>query len=249
MCRGLFSAIQFLTILPLGSPHRFQANKAMPFFPIVGLVIGGLLALVDYVAAMIWPQQAVAVLDVVFLAVITGALHIDGLADASDGLYGRRTTERALEIMKDSRIGAIGMVAVVCCLAIKWAGLSSALPEIQTFRPFWLCVVPAISRSTVMIAVRLLPYGRPDGGTGRPFFQHPLGAKDYWPFTVLAVIMLMMDAWGALWMSIGAILLTAAILLYYRIKINCITGDMLGAMIEVTESGLFLLMAAYGRFL
>ena len=61
--------------------------------------------------------------------------------------------------------------------------------------------------------------------------------------------MLTMDAWGALWMSIGAILLTAAILQYYRVKINCITGDMLGATIEVTESGLFLLLAAYGRFL
>lgn len=247
MWRSLTSAIQFLTILPLRSAQRFEAHKAMPFFPICGLLIGGLLALVDYLGAMIWPQQAVAVLDVVFLVAITGALHLDGLADAADGLYGRRTTERALKIMKDSRIGAMGMVAVVCCLAIKWAGLSSPEPSIQSLRPFWLCMVPALSRSTVMIAVRLLPYGRPDGGTGSPFFQHPLRFIDYWPVALLTVIMLMTDALGAVWICIGAVLLTATLLLYYRIKMNCITGDMLGAMIEVTESGLFLLLAAFGR--
>ncbi len=249
MWRNLISAMQFLTIIPLGPTQRFEAHKALPLFPICGLIIGGLLATVDYLGAAVWPHPAVAVVDVVFLTVITGALHLDGLADTADGLYGRRTTERALAIMKDSRIGAIGMVAVVCCLAIKWAGLSSLQTDVQPLRPFWLCLVPALSRSTVMFAVRLLPYGRPDGGTGSSFFQHPMRHIDYWPLGLLAIIMLSTDAWGAVWIGIGVASLTATLLLYYRIKINCITGDMLGAMIEVTESGLFLLLAASGRFL
>ena len=249
MWRSLISAMQFLTIIPLGSSQRFEAHKALPLFPICGVIIGGMLAAVDYLGALLWPHQAVAVVDVVFLTVITGALHLDGLADTADGLYGQRTTERALDIMKDSRIGAMGMVAVVCCLAIKWAGLSSFQTEVHPLRPLWLCLVPALSRSTIIFAVRLLPYGRPNGGTGSPFFQHPLRHIDYWPLGLLAIIILAMDAWAAVWIGIGLASLTAALLLYYRIKINCITGDMLGAMIEVTESGLFLLLAASGRFL
>lgn len=247
MWRGLISATQFLTILPLGSSRHFDAKEALPFFPICGLFIGGLLALVDHLGAMVLPRHAVAVLDVVFLVAITGALHLDGVADAADGLYGRRSKERALEIMKDSRIGAIGMVAVVCCLAVKWAGLSSPPAEAHYLHSFWLFMVPALSRSTVLVAVRLLPYGRPTGGTGNSFFQDTLPPRAYWSLASLALIMLAADPKGAVVMGIGTAMVTAALLIYYRIKVNCITGDMLGAMIEATESGLFLLWAAFGR--
>jgi adenosylcobinamide-GDP ribazoletransferase len=110
-------------------------------------------------------------------------------------------------------------------------------------------MIPALSRSTVLAAVRLLPYGRPGGGTGGPFFQHPLQIRNCWPLALPVMIMLATDAWMAVGMVIATALLAAALLLYYRIKINCITGDMLGAMIEVTESGLFLMLAAFGRIL
>jgi len=245
MWRSLIASIQFLTIIPSGPTQVFEAHRILPYFPICGLIIGSLLVATDYLANMIWPPHVAAVADTVFLVVITGALHLDGLADTADGLYGRRTPQRALEIMKDSRIGAIGMVAVVCCLGVKWAGLSA----IHAYRPLWLLIVPALSRATVMFAIRVLPYGRPDGGTGHSFFQNPLRLADYWSLGVLALVILMSTAWGFIWVGIGSIVLTACILIYYRIKINCITGDMLGAMIEVTESGLFLLLAASNRFL
>jgi adenosylcobinamide-GDP ribazoletransferase len=245
MWRGLIASIQFLTIIPSGSTQAFEAHRALPFFPICGLIIGSLLAGVDYLGAMIWPSHAVAVVDMVFLVVITGALHLDGLADTADGLYGRRTVKRVLEIMKDSRVGAIGVVTVICCLAVKWAGLSG----IQHLRPFWLFMVPALSRATVIFAIRFLPYGRPDGGTGHSFFQRPIQLIDYWSLGLLAGVILITTVWGFIWVSIGIVCLTASILIYYRIKINCITGDMLGAMIEITESGLFLLLAASNRLL
>ena len=71
-----------------------------------------------------WSQPVASILDVFLLVIITGALHLDGLGDTADGLYGRRPVEKALAIMKDSRIGAMGVVAIICGLAIKWGGLS-----------------------------------------------------------------------------------------------------------------------------
>lgn len=245
MWRGLIASIQFLTIIPCGSAGVFQAHKALPFFPLCGLIIGGLLVAADYLGALIWPLEVVSAVDVLFLVVITGALHLDGLADTADGLYGRRPRQRALEIMKDSRVGAIGVIAVVCCLGIKWAGLSA----IQVYRPLWLLIIPALSRATVMFAVHVLPYGRPEGGTGHSFFERRLRIADYWPLGVLAAIMVWIMPWGFVWAVTATVTITASMLLFYRMKINCITGDMLGAMIEVTESGLFLVFAAINRLL
>jgi adenosylcobinamide-GDP ribazoletransferase len=180
------------------------------------------------------------VVDVVGLAMISGALHLDGLADTADGLYGQRPQEKALAIMKDSRIGAIGMVAVVCCLAIKWAGISG----LQAHRPFWLLVVPAFARGTVLFGVRWLPYGRPQGGTGHSFFQHPLLITDFWAVALLFLLAIVFTGWGVVWIAAGFCGLVTLVLIYYRYKINCITGDMLGALIEITEAGLFLILAA-----
>lgn len=196
--------------------------------------------LLDSVAVAIWEPATAAVVDVVGLAMISGALHLDGLADTADGLYGRRTPDKALAIMKDSRIGAIGMVVVACCLAIKWAGLSG----IQIHRPYYLLLVPAFARSTVLFGVRWLPYGRPQGGTGHSFFQHPLTIRDFWSLALLSLLALLFTGWGIVWIALGYTGLVAVVLAYYRNKINCITGDMLGALVEITEAGLFLILAA-----
>jgi adenosylcobinamide-GDP ribazoletransferase len=240
MLRSFISSIQFLTILPCGTANSFDARRTIPFFPLCGLLIGGLLVAVDTAASFCWKRPVVAVIDVLVLVVISGALHLDGLADTADGLYGRRTPERALSIMKDSRIGAIGMVTVVCCLAVKWAGLSS----LRVHRLYGLLLIPAFARASVLFAIRWLPYGRPDGGTGRAFFEQPLQMKDFWGVALLSAMACMLSGWQALWILSGFAALVLLVLLYYRRKINCITGDMLGALIEIQEAGLFLLLSA-----
>lgn len=239
MLRNFIAGIQFLTILPCGPTQTLDTRKALPLFPLCGLIIGGLLLLLDVAASHFWNRSIVAVVDVVGLVIISGALHLDGLADTADGLYGRRPPEKALAIMKDSRIGAIGMVAVVCCLAIKWAGLSG----IETDRALALLLVPAFARGTILFGIRRLPYGRPQGGTGLSFFQHPLRIRDYWGVAVL-VLPALLTGWGAVWITAGVLGLTLLVLTYYQHKINCITGDMLGALIEISEAGLFLILAA-----
>lgn len=241
MWRNLIAGIQFLTIIPFGPTQTLEPRKALPLFPICGLIIGGVLTLIDMSAAMLWSRSAVTVIDVVTLAAITGALHLDGLGDTADGLYGRRPPEKALAIMKDSRIGAIGMVVVTCCLALKWAGIS----EIDHNRSYWLFLIPAFARMTILFGVQWLPYGRPDGGTGQSFFQQPPHPIDYWAVLLLLILTTLLTGWGVAIISLGFVVLVALILLYYWRKINCITGDMLGAMIEIVETGLFILLAAF----
>ena len=241
MGSGLFSALRFLTIAPLGREDRFDPRQALPYFPLAGAVIGLGLVVVDRFVGALWSPATAALLDVIFLAVVSGGLHLDGLADTADGLYGRRTPQRALEIMKDSRIGAMGMLATVACLAVKWAGLSAIADQ----RAFFLLVIPAFARAAVLFPVATLPYGRPEGGTGRAFFAKPLRVGDFWGVG-LVVALSLMTGWKLFLLNTGFALLVAVLVLYYKRRVGCVTGDMLGAMIEICEATLFLL-AASGR--
>ncbi len=235
---GLRSAIQFLTIIPCGRGHDFNARAALPFFPLCGLLIGVLLVMVDTMAALVWPRPIVALLDVIALAAISGALHLDGVADTADGLYGHREPEQALAIMKDSRIGAMGSIAVLFCLAAKWAGLA----HVNAHQNLWLLLVPAYARSAVLFGTKILPYGRSKEGTGHSFFNEPIRIKDFWGLLVLVPLSLF-TPWSMLGLNLGFAIILGIILTWYFHKIRCITGDMLGALIEWTETGLFLIAA------
>jgi adenosylcobinamide-GDP ribazoletransferase len=239
--KNLFAAIRFITIIPAGKSDYFDAVGMVPWFPAVGLLLGAGLAAFDHAAARVWHPQAAAVLDVVFLAVMTGAFHLDGLADTADGIFSHRPQDRILEIMKDSRIGAMGVVAVVSLLAVKWAGISG----ISENRATLLILVPAYARGAMLFGMRALEYGRPQGGTGLAFFNRKLRPADFWGVVVTGGLSLTLGQ-GLLAINVGFLLITAALIAYYRRRLGCITGDMLGAMAEVTEAGLFLIAAMGG---
>jgi adenosylcobinamide-GDP ribazoletransferase len=234
------SAIEFLTIFPCPSGQAFNARAALPYFPICGLLIGTTLVVVDALAALIWPRPVVAMIDVVALAVISGGLHLDGLADTADGLYGRREPEQALSIMKDSRIGAMGMIAVLCCIGLKWVGLANMGSQYK----IWLLIIPAYARASVLFGTKGLPYGRPGGGTGHAFFEPPLQVKDFWALGLVIAISIL-TSWRSIAINVCFLVIVWAIIEMYRYKMNCITGDMLGALIEITETTLFLLAASH----
>ena len=235
------SAIQFLTVLPVGKAAEFDAPGMLPWFPPVGLLLGGLLALFDAFACRWWSPSVVAVLDVVVLAIMTGAFHLDGLGDTADGLFSHRTRERALEIMKDSRIGAMGVVALSSVLALKWAGISG----LDDHRSLLLILVPAYARGGILIAMRCVDYGRPGGGTGLPFFARKPHGRQFWALIATILISLGLGP-AALRLNAGFVLLTAGIVVYYKRRLGCVTGDMLGALTEATEAGLFLIASMGG---
>jgi len=240
--RNLISAIQFITILPVGRNTAFDPPKMIPHFPVVGLVLGILTALFDLAVMNFWSKPVASLLDVIFLAALTGAFHIDGLGDTADGLLGQRSKEKTLAIMKDSRIGTMGLVAIVFGLSLKWAGITG----LDYQRSVWLMLVPAYARGGMLFGIRLLDYGRPSGGTGLEFFRDTLGISAYWGLPVLLALSLLLG-WKALWLNIGFVAITAVILWYYKRRIGCITGDMLGAMTEITEAGLLLLASIGGK--
>lgn len=237
--QGWISAIQFLTIVPVGGRnHIFNARSALTHFPISGLMIGLVVALVDTAAAMIWLPAASSMMAVLALILITGAFHLDGVADTADGLYGARNSERALAIMKDSRIGAIGATAMICCLAVKWVGVWG----ISSDRFLCLMLVPAYARTSAQLGIRHLPYGRPEG-TGHDFFNTPLKWAEYWGLLLIVILSGLLGLRMVV-LNLGFVLMVIFIITYYKKKIGCITGDMLGAMIEAIEAGLFLMLAA-----
>ncbi len=234
--KPLISAIEFLTILPIGKPPEYDPGKMVPFFPIVGMILGTLVSILDQVALRFWPAPVAALLDVVFFAVLTGALHLDGLGDTADGLFGHRPREQALAVMKDSRIGAMGLVAIACGLSIKWGGIMN----LGVHRSLLLVIIPAYARGSMLFGIRGLPYGRPEGGIGRAIFDGTLKWYAFWGLLAPVVLTYVLGWRGAL-LNVGFIMTTLGILRYYKKRLGCITGDMLGAMTEVTESVLFLL--------
>ncbi len=240
--KGLYSAIRFLTVLPAGRSGTFDPCGMVRAFPLAGLLVGFLLALFDAVVSSLWPAPAAALLDVLFLLVITAAFHIDGLGDAADGMYGHHTRERALEIMKDSRVGIMGLVAVVSALGVKWAGISG----LDADRFLLLTIIPAYARGAMLFGFRFLPYGRPGGGTGHAFFERPLTPADFRWLLLPLLLSLFAGPMMALRLNLIYGLFILLILYYYHRRMGCITGDMLGAMCEAIEAGLFLMVAAGG---
>jgi len=239
--KGFLSAIQFITILPWGGGERFDPQRMVPYFPIVGIALGGLVALFDTVALSLWGRSVASLLDVIFLALLTGAFHIDGLGDAADGLLGQRPKEKILAIMKDSRLGTMGLMAIVAGLSIKWAGIAG----LDAKRSLLLVIVPAFARASMLFGMRCLPYGRPAGGTGIDFFKHPLKPAAFWGLAAPVLLSIFLG-WQAIWLFLCFAAITVGLIRYYHRRVGCITGDMLGAMTEVTEAGLFLLISIGG---
>jgi adenosylcobinamide-GDP ribazoletransferase len=135
----------------------------------------------------------------------------------------------------------MGLVAIVFGLALKWAGIAG----LDENRALLLIIVPAYARAGMLFGMRYLEYGRPDGGTGVDFFKSKLELTAFWGFTA-PVVLSMLLGWTAFWLNLSFVALTAVLIWYYKRRVGCITGDMLGAMAEILESGLFLLVSIGG---
>ena len=242
MIRNFISAIQFTTILPTFSKSVFEPRGMIPCFPLVGLLLGAMLALFDRVAMGLWSPQVASLLDVVFLVAATGAFHLDGLGDAADGLLGHRPKEKALLIMKDSRIGVMALAAILSGLAVKWGGITS----LEANRSLLLLIIPAYARGSMLFGIRFLEYGRPEGGTGHPLFGFTLRKRDFWAMAIPVTLSLFLGAKKALLLNMAFLCVVSLTLYYYRRRLGCITGDMLGAITEISEASLFLLISAGG---
>jgi adenosylcobinamide-GDP ribazoletransferase len=241
--RGLRAALGFMTILPVGRDEGWQGGLTLFWLPVVGLILGGLWAAFDAGAGVLFPLPLRAGLDVLFMTVVTGGLHLDGLADTADGILSHRGRQEALRIMKDSHIGTWGVLAIVTVLGLRFLALSEGP---LTHRFLTLVLVPAYGRLAMVLGVQLLPYGR-----GTEGMAHGLFSGKGWRRSIVPVILVGTGSASLGWpelllINASFVLATASVLCFYRRRMGCITGDMLGALGEVTESAL--LVALAGRW-
>lgn len=232
-------AIQFLTRLLV--PGKLAASeedlgRASAFFPLVGIIVGGGAAGIFLLSRYFVPLSAGVFVAIVFAAFITNGFHEDGLADAFDGFGGGWTKDRVLEIMRDSRIGTYGTLALIFLVLGKYNFLS-LLPPRQIWR--WLIVAHTASRWTILPLAAWLPYARAEG-------QGRLVAKQIgWPaisigsVTLLATFALLPWKAGAIAMLV-TVSITMLSGLYYHVRLKGITGDCLGATNQLTEVALYL---------
>ena len=242
--RRLFAALRFLTILPLpgsetGAPSELV--RAAPLFPVVGVLIGGLTAALAIVLWSVFPPAVAAVLLVVFLLAVSGGFHMDGLSDTADGFLSSRPKDRILEIMKDSRVGAMGAIAILCVVLLKAAAILS-LAESHVPRAAFL--IPVAGRCALVIGVNLLPSARPDGGLGSLFCE-----SRSLPQTLWALAVLVGAAWiGLQWAGLIAAAATLVVILVFSAlcyrRIGGATGDTLGASCELAETAMIVTLAA-----
>jgi adenosylcobinamide-GDP ribazoletransferase len=235
---GALVALRYLTILPLPSSRvAVDLGRAAGWFPVVGLVLGGCLALASLVADRVLPPGVAAMLLVALWAALTGGLHLDGLADTCDGLGGGWSRERALSIMRDARSGPYGVTGVVLVLGLKAAALAS-LPDGLAWRT--LLVAPVLGRAGPLLVVRLCPPARLEGA------GHSLAAGARSPsllaggLVAAAVSVATLGPWGMLPLGAAG---TAAwgVAAYLRRRLGGFTGDTLGALVETTEVGVLTL--------
>jgi adenosylcobinamide-GDP ribazoletransferase len=241
-------SVQFLTRLPVPRILRSseeELGRAAMFFPLVGVMVGGGAALLFHALQYILPLPASVLCAIIFAAFVTGGFHEDGLADAFDGFGGGWTKERVLEIMRDSRIGTYGALALVFLVLGKYSFLSS-LPQAQVWR--WLIVAHTASRWTILPLCAWLPYARAEG-QGKLVAQQ-VGALSLaiGSFTLLAVSALLLS-WQA---TTVALLITMLVTLlsglYFRARLQGMTGDCLGATNQLTEVALYLTAIILLRF-
>ncbi len=241
MTREFVTALQFLTRIRLFRDPDYDDGlfgRSVKFFPLVGLLAGSILAGVAVLTGGWLPGTVRSTLLVTLSVFITGGLHCDGLMDSADGLFSGRSRERMLEIMKDSRVGSFGVIAIILLLLWKWALLHD-LPD--------SLLVPALismmtfGRFAMILAILRFPYARPEG-MGKAFALYA-GTHSLGPAlaTLLGLLAVFYFVTGPLVCGIAAAAALAAILFAFWFgrwtthKLGGMTGDTYGAVTELSE--------------
>jgi len=221
-------------------------SDALPWFPLVGCLIGSTLYWLARGFSLVsgdW-HEGTAGIVIIGSVLLTRGFHLDGLADWADGFGGGRDKEQTLTIMKDSHVGAFGVVTIVLVLLAKWMALLRLL-EVGSFH--WIISAYIVSRTAMVeLAVRL-PYARAEGGTGEPFvvggrFSHRVGALFFSLISLFAS-----SALAGLILLGGGLIACWLLGFWFRRHFGGVTGDLLGACCELVETGLLFSCAITGH--
>ncbi|UQZ87967.1 adenosylcobinamide-GDP ribazoletransferase [Deltaproteobacteria bacterium Smac51] len=231
---GLFkAALGFLSIIPTGrktmlEPEEFGRFPA--FYPAVGLVFGLLLYLLYFIFSGVLPPSGLAVLLCTLLIILNRGFHIDGLADAADALFSHKSQEQKLIIMKDSRQGTFGVLAIVLDVLLKIRFIEIVLP----LAPWMLILWPVWGRlAASSVAVRST-YVRSEGGLGRWMVENS-GPKELFQAALFGLVLSLFGGGAAILTALAAIFFGFFLTWVWKKSLGGVTGDLLGASIELCE--------------
>jgi len=229
---GFLVALQFLTVIPLRRDvTQRELSRSLVYFPIVGLAIGAALFGLDHLFNLFLPVALGSALLIVALVLLTGANHLDGFMDTCDGLVAGRSPLERLAIMRDRRVGSFGVVGACCLILVKYVSLLF-LPG--ACRVAALLLMPTLGRWAMVYAIFAYPSARSEG-LGQSFKEQ----AHWWELAIATLIAIALSV--ALMELFGLALLTALWLIiaimatYLRKKLGGLTGDTYGAINEVIE--------------
>jgi len=227
-------ALQFITVIPVKKELNYSEKNiacSMLYYPLIGTFLGLVLVIINLLGTMFLPNLVRDGLILLFFVILSGGIHLDGLADSFDGLFGGKNKKEVLSIMHDSRIGVYGVLALILVLFLKFI-LLIELPLAQ--KNAALIMVPTVSRCAMVLAVFIFPYARREGmGKAYQIYLEKSQVLISVLWTVLVSLFLFFFK-GALILAITA----AAVWLYGRFfikKIDGLTGDLYGALNEIME--------------
>ncbi|MBP3887538.1 MAG: adenosylcobinamide-GDP ribazoletransferase [Cellulosilyticum sp.] len=244
--KRFLGVLQFMTRIPVPVDTGFdkEFHKGMIYFPLVGLVLGVCYYVVALLGLRFFNEYITTILILGAEVILTGGLHLDGLGDTFDGLYSYRDKDRILEIMKDSRLGTNGLLAILLILMLK----VGFIYEVVNQYVLWILIVmPAVARTMQVVACYKTTTPR-ENGMGNTFIGKVSTKRLMGTYAMLLLVMVMMGfivrMWFVEWFGVVAIVSgTVAVLtlwtkLFVRSvykKIDGITGDILGAICELAE--------------
>jgi adenosylcobinamide-GDP ribazoletransferase len=244
------AAVRFLTILPIPTRSRFtQTSETLPspivgsgYFPLVGLLLGALLALWALFLSMSLrlPSLLQAVLVLIVQILLTGGLHLDGLMDTCDGLFGGTSRERKLEIMRDSRVGSFGVLGGACTLLFKFAAFAT-LADSNYLLPLALLMVLPLARWAMVLTVYIFPSARA-AGLGSNFRQTVTLPRLLLAAIIALVVVVAAGHLPGLAAWFGGTLAALLVGAWAMRVLGGLTGDIYGAIEEVAEMVALLLL-------
>jgi adenosylcobinamide-GDP ribazoletransferase len=243
---GFWAALQFLTIFPTPLRHKVTATtsgQSLTYFPLVGLILGAILLGLHYGLTLILPSSVVNALLIIALVILTGAHHLDGFIDTCDGVIAGKSKKGRLAIMSDTNVGAFGIVGAILLLLLKYVSLLS----VSLILPA-LLLMPTLSRWTMVSIIFVFPYAK-SSGMGLAFKQGATWQRLTIATVIALVIAVALLKWWGLVLMAALWLIAFGIASYFRSRLGGLTGDNYGAINELAEVLVLLLLILIGRIL
>ena len=241
---GFWTALQFLTILPTPLRHEDTdktAGQSLPYFPLVGLILGGILFGLNYGLSLVLPSAIVPALLIIALVILTGAHHLDGFIDTCDGVFAGKSKKERLAIMSDTKVGAFGIVGIVLLLLLKYTSLFSVSAILPA-----LLLMPTLSRWTMVSMIFIFPYAK-NSGMGFSFKQGATWQRLAVATAIALVAAVVLLRWRGLAMMAILWLIAFGVSSYFSSRLGGLTGDNYGAINEISEVLVLLLIILIGR--